>query len=112
MQYLGGKSRTAEKIVESLPPCEGAVWEPFMGGGWVTAKLTERYDKVIASDMHDDLVTLYKWVSDGWEPPAEFPESDYHHWKYLEPEPGSEEARLTEYFLQDRDWLALPEERI
>lgn len=22
------------------------------------------------------------------------------------PEPGSEEARLTEYFLADRDWLA------
>lgn len=92
MKYLGGKSRTAKKIVESLPPCGGTVWEPFMGGGWVTARLTERYDKVIASDMHDDPMTLYKWVSDGWEPPAEFLESDYHHWKYLDPEPGSEEA--------------------
>ena len=27
-----------------------------------------------------------------------------YDWK---PEPGSAEARLTEYFLQDRDWLAL-----
>ena len=26
-----------------------------------------------------------------------------YDWK---PQPGSEEARLTEYFLQDRDWLA------
>ena len=26
-----------------------------------------------------------------------------YDWK---PEPGSEEARLTEYFLTDRDWLA------
>jgi len=27
-----------------------------------------------------------------------------YDWK---PAPGSEEARLTEYFLQDRDWLQL-----
>ena len=45
MKYLGGKSRTAKKIVESLLPCEGTVWEPFMGRGWVTAKLADRQQR-------------------------------------------------------------------
>ena len=32
-------------------------------------------------------------------------------WEYeYRPEPGSAEARLTEYFLTDRDWLGLQQE--
>lgn len=80
MRYVGGKGRIARQIVEvireSAPDARVAV-EPFMGGGSVTAELASRFDLVLASDAHPDLVLMWQAVTNGWTPPQYVSEADY-----------------------------------
>jgi site-specific DNA-adenine methylase len=58
MQYLGGKSRLAKKIVAILENLRtpGQVYlEPFIGGGSVFSLMS---DPKIGSDLHEDLILL------------------------------------------------------
>lgn len=62
VQYQGGKSRIARKIVaeiRKLYPQTEDIWEPFCGGGAVTKALAEAGFKVHASDSHPDLIMMW-----------------------------------------------------
>ena len=78
MQYLGGKFRIANRILDQIPlEPHHKVWEPFMGGANFTEKLVKRVDHVFASDMHPALISLYQAVKGGWLPPDTVSEVEY-----------------------------------
>lgn len=81
MKYQGGKHHHAKRIVAVLPE-KPIVWEPFCGGLSVTVELAKRPGRLIASDKNKALITLYKGVRDGWEPPR-ITESVYANAKQL-----------------------------
>lgn len=73
MRYNGGKSRLARRIVDHLPlDVPGVIWEPFMGGGAITAELCRRAPEgasIVASDAFAPLVSMWMAVQGGWLPP-------------------------------------------
>lgn len=71
MRYLGGKSRIAGELVEQMAPAHYArVWEPFCGGANVSLALAwQGAKKLVCSDSHQALITLYQAVMAGWQPP-------------------------------------------
>ena len=67
MQYLGGKSRLAKKIVkvlQDLAPETLGVVEPFMGGGAVTEQLC-KWRPTLASDGFRGLAGMYEAIRAG-----------------------------------------------
>ena len=92
MRYLGGKSRIAKRLVAQMPDDVGCVYEPFCGGGAVTVALAQKYGAVQASDVHEDLIHMWRSLQEGWEPPTEVSEDDYQHWRYTEPTTQEEAA--------------------
>lgn len=73
MRYLGGKSRLAKRIVAQMPVADvDEVWEPFMGGGAVTAELARVMragQRLVASDAFVPLVAMWVEAVHGWVPP-------------------------------------------
>ncbi len=81
MQYQGGKSRIASVIVtliRNLHPTATEIWEPFCGGGAVTAKLAHDGFCVHASDSHEDLILMWQALMRGeTEPFIDVTEAEY-----------------------------------
>ena len=78
MQYMGGKSRIAKKLVNfmSLERGENMTWvEPFMGSGKVIEKVKGQR---IGSDVNKELIALFKMIQKGYEPPKEVSEDFYY----------------------------------
>lgn len=94
MRYLGGKSLIAKTIVAQMPSPDAVrnVYEPFCGGGAVTVALAQKYSTVQASDIHEDLICMWRSLQDGWTPPTEVSEELYQHWRYTEPTTQEEAA--------------------
>ena len=66
MKYLGGKNKIAKYIVKFIkdlinPDMVDGYLEPFCGSLAITVHMTD-YKKVIASDIHSDLIMLWKKV--------------------------------------------------
>lgn len=72
MRYVGGKGRIARKLSEVIRANTEAetIYEPFMGGGAMTAALASRFEEVLAGDAHEDIALMWRAVLDGWEPSA------------------------------------------
>lgn len=81
MQYLGGKARIGATLAGLIQP-RGVIWEPFCGGLGVTPHLA-RTAQVLATDVHQPLVSLYQAVQQGWDPPGGVTEEEYHQAKTL-----------------------------
>lgn len=81
MQYLGGKSRTYKQIcafLESIRKPNQPFVEPFCGACWVTQGMSgARY----AADANKALITMWKALQDGWEPPEFVSEDEYKDYK-------------------------------
>lgn len=83
MQYLGGKSRIASDvanvILAEVKPETVAILEPFCGACNVTVALAKKTDlPIFASDAHPALITLWRALQDGWEPPKTLTEDEYN----------------------------------
>lgn len=71
MQYFGGKQRISGKLLNVIQPYVdtygGIYWEPFVGGASVLCKVkgVERR----ASDINEALITMWKALQNGWNPP-------------------------------------------
>lgn len=85
MQYLGGKTRLAGRIAEivnaervRLGGAAGPLpfWEPFCGGLSVSVKLAALGPGIV-SDACLPLISLYRAVRDGWDPPETLSEDEY-----------------------------------
>lgn len=92
MRYLGGKSRLARKIANVLVEHIGYhthYYEPFVGGGSVLSefsKLAPNLPKT-ASDIHSDLILMWKAIQENWKPPTDIDESLYKKLKNNPPSP-------------------------
>lgn len=77
MHYLGGKARIAKKIAHFLNEKRDTdiYWEPFFGAGWIAQYIDAptRY----LSDVHPELMAMWRALEDGWEPPNYVSEEDY-----------------------------------
>ena len=89
MRYLGGKSKIAKRLVSIIAPTytDIALYEPFMGGGAMTAALAPRFKHVYASDLHEDLILMWKALQNGWQPPKTISETEYQNLKNSDPSP-------------------------
>jgi DNA adenine methylase len=68
LRYLGGKSRFKKEIcglINSLKPV--MYYEPFLGGGSIFSGVIA--DHKIGSDYCEALMTMWKALKSGWEPP-------------------------------------------
>lgn len=82
MQYFGGKHRIAKKLVQVMRASiikAPAYAEPFVGGASVMCQVDAKVR--IASDANEALITMFKRLSDGWEPPEMVSEKDYRRVK-------------------------------
>ncbi|QYM76913.1 DNA adenine methylase [Leucobacter luti] len=72
MRYVGGKGRIAKVVAETIRARTLAetIYEPFLGGGAMTAALAPHFDEVLAGDGHEDIALMWQAVLSGWVPPA------------------------------------------
>ena len=85
MQYFGGKFRTGKRIADYLSSVreqDQLYVEPFVGSAWVLQYMSNPRQ---ASDIHEDLILLYKALLDGWEPPTSVSEGQYNALKTSRP---------------------------
>lgn len=85
IHYLGGKFRTQKPISTFLNTVikENNIenyYEPFCGSCWITHNIECR-DRH-ASDIHPDLIALWKALQGGWEPPTAISEQEYQDIRY------------------------------
>ena len=76
MRYLGGKSRFKKEIcglINSLNPI--FYYEPFIGGGSIFSGVNAQVK--IGSDYCEALMTMWRALQEGWEPPLNITEDDY-----------------------------------
>lgn len=83
MQYLGGKFKLAKQLAAPiLAERRGrAIWEPFCGGlgmshAWLGGQL-------LLSDIHPALISLYRGIQNGWNPPENVTEDEYRNARTL-----------------------------
>jgi DNA adenine methylase len=83
MRYMGGKSRLAKRLAEYLESRREPgqlYWEPFVGGASVIARMGDHGPR-IGSDANEALITLYRAMQNGWEPPEALSEEEYRRLK-------------------------------
>ena len=73
MRFLGGKHRISKYIAPLVLSRNrvGIIVEPFCGGLHMTTRLLsiDPSVHVLASDIHGDLIDMWKALQDGWVPP-------------------------------------------
>lgn len=79
---MGGKSRLAKSIRDVILSRvevgeETAYWEPFVGGCGSFEVVAPEFPRAVGSDIHADLMMMWKALMDGWEPPASVTEEEY-----------------------------------
>ena len=84
MRYLGGKARTARRIVNAMLADAGDVKdstfiEPFLGGGSIMAEVAKRhaFKYQIAADALDLTTEYWDAIKSGWRPPAHVSREEY-----------------------------------
>jgi DNA adenine methylase len=86
MRFQGGKARQAKAIGELLKTVDRPNYlEPFVGGAWILKEVATHFPKVIATDLHLDLILLYQALQTGWEPPQDLSEQEYQDQRRAEP---------------------------
>jgi DNA adenine methylase len=76
MQYFGGKTRIAPKLAGFMQPfVSGAYVEPFVGSAAVMVKISAPVR--IGSDINGALITMWRALAAGWQPPENVSEAEY-----------------------------------
>jgi DNA adenine methylase len=85
MQYLGGKTRIAKQLatlIDSVREPGQWVWDPFCGGLSMSVALSKK-GPVWSTDINPALISLYKAVQNGWQPPSSVSKEEYEAAKTL-----------------------------
>ena len=78
MHYLGGKFRVGKQIADflnDLRKSNQSYWEPFVGAAWVLMRIDGKSN--YASDIHHELIEMWKELQQGWIPPNKVSEEAY-----------------------------------
>lgn len=78
---MGGKSKIANRLARVIGG-GGVLYEPFIGGGAMTAALAPHFDHVYASDNHLDLILMWDDLKMGWEPPRAVSQQEYENLRH------------------------------
>lgn len=90
MRFIGGKARIANDIAPLiLKSNPQVVTEPFCGALNVSVAILKLDPKlkILASDLHVDLIEMWKAVQDGWVPPRTLTKEEYEALKNSTPSP-------------------------
>jgi DNA adenine methylase len=90
MRYVGGKSKIAGKIANTILAHSDrrvAYLEPFVGGGAVFAKLGDHFLSSACGDTSADLILMWQALANGWTPPTKISENEYRLLKGADPSP-------------------------
>lgn len=88
MRYVGGKSRIAGWVAESVLPVSvgrTSYIEPFVGSGAVFARMAPHFAATACGDAHEDLVMLWRAVAAGWVPPEYVSRETYEQQRHAAP---------------------------
>jgi DNA adenine methylase len=85
VRYVGGKARIAKWIRDHILAVADdyrgmrlTYVEPFVGSGAVLEQVAPHFERVIANDIHPDLIRMWYTVCrEEWEPPACMSEQEY-----------------------------------
>ena len=80
MRFIGGKARIAKDIAPLiLKSNPQVVTEPFCGALNVSVAMLKLNPdlKILASDLHVDLIEMWKAAQDGWVPPKTLTKEEY-----------------------------------
>lgn len=80
MRYVGSKRKIAKRVLAEILKRRGdrdVYWEPFVGGCNSFSVIAPHFRKVYGSDVHDDLIMMWRAVMDGWTPPEYVTEDEY-----------------------------------
>lgn len=81
MHYLGGKARLADKFAPMLqaaidaPQSTRVFVEAFVGGFNIMPHIA--CDRAICNDLHPAVISLYRALQTGWQPPRTFSREEY-----------------------------------
>ena len=85
MKYMGSKSRIAKHIYELIEPSlldSNCYVEPFAGGMNMISHVSDRFGgRIIAADIHEYLIEMWKMLLAGWEPPQNISRESYYQIK-------------------------------
>ncbi|EOS9394193.1 DNA adenine methylase [Yersinia enterocolitica] len=82
MKFMGSKSKIAKHIIPIITKNIGdrTYVEPFAGGMNVVDKINVS-GRVIAADIHPQLISMWNALQSGWIPPASVSRDDYYRCK-------------------------------
>lgn len=83
MRYIGGKSKIAKELARQIRVRTNAteIYEPFMGGAAMTARLADEFETVTPGEVNADLVALWRVAARGWVPPSDITPQEYARMK-------------------------------
>lgn len=93
--YQGGKGRIGKRIAKVIKRVEDELiespmdyFEPFCGMCGVLRYFSSKNDRqVYASDIHPDLILMWKAVQEGWKPPRKCSKKEYLRLRSSPPSP-------------------------
>lgn len=78
MQYQGSKNRLAKQLLSAIPR-NGEAWvEPMVGGCGMMRHVTGQR---IGADNNKYIISFWKAIQSGWEPPTTLTREEYDHIK-------------------------------
>lgn len=81
MQYVGSKNRISKQVAPIIQQCINdnnvkIYYEPFVGGANMIDKI--KCEKRVGNDIHKELISLFKQLQTGWQPPKTITEEEYN----------------------------------
>ena len=62
LQWVGGKRKLTDKLIQHMPNESNNYYEPFLGGGALFFQVKHRFKKCFLSDINFDLITSYNAI--------------------------------------------------
>lgn len=89
MWYAGGKERISKAVTQQLlalrRPEHDTYIEPFCGGANILSIMAPHFPKVLAADLHPDLILMWQALQEGWIPPENVSEEEYETLRFAPP---------------------------
>jgi DNA adenine methylase len=86
MKYVGGKGLIATWIRDNILNVRGdtSIYvEPFLGSAATFYELAPFFKQSVACDAHEDLISMWRGLADGWIPPTTLSRAEYHRIRAL-----------------------------